>query len=208
MLRLDHVVLAVGDLDAGADRLLRDHGLASVPGGRHARWGAANRIVPLGETYLELIAVEDTAVASASMFGSAIARASIDGDRWLTWAVRDDRIEETAMRLGLVLEPGERERPDGEVLRWRNAGIEDPDLAPELPFFIAWDVADALHPGRVPIKHPSGATAIEALEIGGDREELARWTDGADLPIRSAPGSAGLRAVEVRTREGDLLRMS
>jgi Glyoxalase-like domain len=208
MLRLDHVVLAVGDLEAGADRLLRYHGLASMPGGRHARWGTANRIVPLGETYLELIAVEDTAVASASMFGSAIARASIDGDRWLTWAVRDDRIEETARRLGLDLEPGERARPDGEVLRWRNAGIEDPDRAPGLPFFIAWDVPDALHPGRVPIEYPSGATAIEALEIGGDRDALARWTDGADLPVRSVPGPAGLRAVEVRTREGDLLRVS
>jgi len=56
---IDHVVMAVRDLDDAGDRLLRDHGLASVPGGRHARWGTANRIVPLGEDYIELIGVVD-----------------------------------------------------------------------------------------------------------------------------------------------------
>jgi Glyoxalase-like domain len=208
MLRLDHVVLAVGDLEAGAGRLLRDHGLASVPGGWHARWGTANRIVPLGETYLELIAVQDMAVATATPFGAAVARASTDGDRWLTWAVRDDRIEATARRLGLAVEAGDRELPDGSVLRWRNAGIDDPDRAPGLPFFIAWDVPDALHPGRVPIEHPSGAAAIEALELGGGRPALDRWTDGADLPIRSVSGVPGLRTVEVVTRDGNVVRLS
>jgi Glyoxalase-like domain len=206
MLRLDHVVLAVGELEAGASRLLRDHGLASVPGGRHPRWGTANRIVPLGETYLELIAVQDTAIATATPFGAAVARASTDGDRWLTWAVRDDRIESTARRLGPVVEAGDRELPDGSVLRWRNAGVDDPDRAPELPFFIAWDVPDAIHPGRAPIEHPSGA--IEALELGGGRAALERWTDGADLPVRSVSGLPGLRTVEVRTRDGNVVRLS
>ncbi len=48
MYSIDHVVLAVSDLDEAAERLRRDHGLASVPGGVHPGWGTGNRIVPLG----------------------------------------------------------------------------------------------------------------------------------------------------------------
>ena len=119
MVSIDHVAIAAIDLDRAAARLLDEVGLASVPGGRHPRWGTANRIVPLGDTYLELITVEDEMAATASVFGSAVVRAVSDGDRWLTWAVRDDRIDATAARLGLTVEAGERARPDGRVLRWR-----------------------------------------------------------------------------------------
>jgi hypothetical protein len=58
-LELDHVLIAVIDLDAAASAFAADHGLDSVTGGRHPGWGTANRIVPLGETYLELVAVVD-----------------------------------------------------------------------------------------------------------------------------------------------------
>ena len=205
MLRVDHVVLAVGDLDAAAERLLRDHGLASVPGGRHERWGTANRIVPLGGTYLELITVVDQDLARGSAFGASVARAATDGDRWVTWAVRDDRLDATAKRLGLTVESGERIRPNGTVLRWRNAGIDDPTRMPELPFFIAWDVAETDLPGRTPIVHPSGPAGIARLELTGEAASLDAWTDGADLPVRFAPGPSALRAVVVRTAGGDRL---
>ncbi len=49
MLRLDHVVFAVPDLDEAAVRFRGEFGLDSTEGGRHERWGTANRIVPLGD---------------------------------------------------------------------------------------------------------------------------------------------------------------
>jgi Glyoxalase-like domain len=72
-LELDHVLIAVADLNGAARDLESRHGLASVERGRHAGWGTANRIVPLGETYLELITVVDEAEAAASAFGRWIA---------------------------------------------------------------------------------------------------------------------------------------
>src|SRR5687767_15772991 len=42
------------------------HGLASVDGGRHRDFGTANRIIPLGSTYLELVAVVDPGAAARS----------------------------------------------------------------------------------------------------------------------------------------------
>ncbi|MDQ6900346.1 MAG: VOC family protein, partial [Candidatus Dormibacteraeota bacterium] len=53
----DHVQIAVGDLEATAARFLADHGLRSSAGGHHPGRGTANRIIPLGECYLELITI-------------------------------------------------------------------------------------------------------------------------------------------------------
>ncbi len=53
---MDHVIVIVHDLDAAASRYYEQHGLASVAGGRHPANGTANRIVPLGTSYIELMA--------------------------------------------------------------------------------------------------------------------------------------------------------
>ncbi|MGZ8620620.1 MAG: VOC family protein, partial [Actinomycetota bacterium] len=80
MQRIDHVVYAVRDLEVAARRCLEEHGLVSIPGGRHPRWGTANRIVPLGQTYLELLAVEDPSVAP--VLARSLLDATEGGDRW------------------------------------------------------------------------------------------------------------------------------
>src|SRR3990170_2594576 len=43
---IDHVIYGVVDVDATAERLRREHGLGSLPGGRHLG-GTTNRLVPL-----------------------------------------------------------------------------------------------------------------------------------------------------------------
>ena len=64
MLRLDHVVYAAGDLDEAALRFRESFGLDSLEGGRHDRGGTANRIVPLGRQYVELVTVVDPEAAA------------------------------------------------------------------------------------------------------------------------------------------------
>lgn len=68
-LHLDHVLVAVPDLNAAGREIEVRHGLSSIEGGRHPAWGTANRIVPLGDSYLELVAVVDAAMAAESVFG-------------------------------------------------------------------------------------------------------------------------------------------
>ena len=68
------MLLAVTDLRAAAWELQARWGLASVEGGRHPDWGTANRIVPLGASYLELVAVVDQQAAAGSSFGRRVAR--------------------------------------------------------------------------------------------------------------------------------------
>ena len=59
--RIDHVLYGVQDLDLAAGRLEADHGLVAAGGGSHGELGTANRLIPLGDQYLELITVADPA---------------------------------------------------------------------------------------------------------------------------------------------------
>lgn len=73
-LQLDHALIAVADLATAGREIEARHGLASIEGGRHLGWGTANRIVPVAEAYLELVAVVDEAEAAQSSFGSWVAQ--------------------------------------------------------------------------------------------------------------------------------------
>jgi len=202
--RIDHVVYAVRDLDEAALRWADAYGLGSVPGGHHPRWGTANRIVPLGDDYLELLAVVDPDADSA--LARTLRGLTSDGDRWFSICVADDEIEAAAARLGLAVEPGARTRPDGAEVRWRGAGIEDPARPPWLPFFIAWDGPRELHPARMEVPpHPSGAAGIGSVEVGGDVETLRAWLGDDDLPIEVVSDEPGVRAVHLMTAGGEPL---
>jgi hypothetical protein len=117
----------------------------------------------------------------------------------------DDDLDATAARLGLTAEPGSRTLPDGRVVAWRGAGIDDPRRTPDLPFFIAWDVPPELHPGAGEAAHPSGASGIAWAEVAADAARFGAWTGGADLPVRIVEGAPGLVAVGLRTPEGEVV---
>ena len=53
---IDHLVIAVADPDAAADELSETLGIPAGGGGRHDHLGTYNRLIWLGDTYLELIA--------------------------------------------------------------------------------------------------------------------------------------------------------
>jgi len=202
MFRLDHVVLAVRDLDVSADRLWDEHGLRSVPGGRHPQWGTANMIAPLGNDYLELLGVVDEEVGSTSVLGRTLMELSANGDRWFSVCLADEDIDATAARLGLTVRPGARTRPDGTEVRWRGAGIEERGEELGLPFFISWDVPADLHPGAAPAEHRVPVEGVAWAEVGGDEARLRDWLDGADVPIRVVDGEPRVHAVGISLRDG------
>jgi Glyoxalase-like domain len=153
-LELDHVLIAVDDLATAASEIEARHGLASIEGGRHPGWGTANRIVPLGEAYLELIALVDEAEAAQSAFGRWVATADPTVAQPLGWAVRTDELDEVARRLDLTVAAGSRATRSGELLHWRVAGVEQAAAEPSLPFFIEWGQGTS-PPGRA--RQPIGA---------------------------------------------------
>ena len=61
MLTLDHIAIACTDLDTAAADLAARLGVPLQPGGRHDRYGTHNRLLGLGDVYLELIALDPAA---------------------------------------------------------------------------------------------------------------------------------------------------
>jgi hypothetical protein len=221
-LGIDHVVIAVADPDEGAAQIERELGLAATGGGRHDALGTFNRLIWLGDSYLELVGVFDPALAAASWLGAPTLRTLDSGGGLATWAIATDELDGDLVRLrgaGSDLgEPiaGERRRTDGGIVRWRIS--MPPQLGPgEAPFLIEhsptsaeWTPTDRAI--RSAQRHPiGGPVRIEALELPVDNVNrtilrLLRTTGLRFRPSLSGGGSRdadiGGQTVRLRPRRG------
>jgi hypothetical protein len=205
-LELDHVLIAVPDLEEGARWLAAAQGLTAVPGGRHPGRGTANMIVPLGSSYLELITVVNPAEADQRPF-SLVPEALSRGWRFAGWAVRTAELDDAAARWrgeGVeVMGPfdGARRRPDGAVLRWRTWHEASGGTA--LPFLIEWDVPPGEHPAERAVQHPAGDPRIELVELVAVDPNRVRAILGDSLPY-SVEKADESRVVRIRLSTGEI----
>ena len=149
-MRLDHLLLAVRDLDAAARDFRERLGMNAQLGGAHPGVGTHNALVHFGTAYLELIAVDDPTTERARVF----TRFLEGGDAPYTFALAVTDLEAASAGLrerGLNVDPpraGSRRTPGGVLLRWRAADLRPggagpgPD-APPLPFLIQWEADQA-----------------------------------------------------------------
>jgi catechol 2,3-dioxygenase-like lactoylglutathione lyase family enzyme len=170
--RLDHVVIAVRDLDAAVACYRAALGFDARPGGRHPGRGTHNAIVRFGLEYLELLALDDSAQGrelapnplvdfldehEGGLVGYALATGDIDA---VAARLRDAELEaDGPFRM-------ERLRPDGSRLAWRLLVPGGVAYRRPWPFFIQWDAPDAERLAlESPGAHPNGTTAIEELAL-------------------------------------------
>jgi hypothetical protein len=198
--QIDHVLLPVADLDSASTRLRDKYGLSSQPGGAHPQWGTANRIVPLGGQYLELIAVADPELAAGNPFGQWVSRAAANGDVLAGLMVEPDDFDATCARLSLTPMPGQRTRSDGTSSVWRLAGVAEA-ISRTVPCFISWERRDDVFDGDAGV----GASGIAKLELGGDADAISAWlgepVDGLEL----VGGAPGIRSLTIKTGNGDVV---
>ena len=201
-MRLDHLIFAVADLAAAARALGEATGLAVGPGGVHPAWGTRNAIVPLGDAYLELVAVADPDVAARSAFGRAVAAAARGGALApVGWAVAPDDLDAAAAQAGVAVVRGRRELAGGGTLSWSMAGVEEA-LERGLPFFLRWD-DEASNPARSAAEHRVAPAGARWVEVGGSREQLDAWLGPHALDVRVVPGAPpGLRRAAIGRRGG------
>ncbi len=203
MIEIDHVILVAADLDAAAQQLLDRYGLASLPGGYHSGQGTANRIVPLGNSYLELMGYVDQEEAAASSLGRWVLEHSRPEAVPLALCLRTDDIAGIATALGEVPLAMNRVRTDEVRLNWQLAGL-DGMLGPEsLPFFIQWEVAPEDYPGADTAPHrvePAGISEVVIGKVTGPHASLVASVPG----VRITRGHPGVRWVRIATDQGTI----
>ncbi len=204
MLAFDHVIIVVEDLEQASAELHREHGLGSVAGGRHVGHGTVNRIVPMDDSYLELMAIADSAEAEESPLGRWVLWRQAAGGGVSALCIRTDEIGMLGRRLREEPSPMSRMRPDGVELSWRLAGLGEM-LLKGLPFFIQWDMEPGDHPGRMPVTHERGVGGIAWVELGAESDEIQHRLGPHSLDIRLVDGEPGPRRVGIARPDGELV---
>ena len=207
LLGIDHIAIAVDDPDAAISEVASFLGIPSgTSGGRHLAWGTRNRLLWLGDTFIELCTVFDPGLAERSWLGRAVLRARSAADPTaICWAIATDDLD--LDRAGMNLDgaalgdavPGERRRPDGQIVRWRLALPAEVDL--ERPFLIEHDgtaaewspedrAARSMEPARI-LGVDLPVDSIEGLPATGDEHTIGtQW-------VRAAGGATGSATIRI-----------
>ncbi|MCA8880180.1 MAG: VOC family protein [Rhodobacteraceae bacterium] len=195
-LRLDHLVVGCRDLDAGAATVEAALGVALRPGGRHPHFGTHNRLLGLGDVYLEVVAPEPGAVAEAPrMF-------ALDGfsgpPRLLAYVCSVPDLDAALAGAPPELGPGVALSRGG--LTWRLTVPEDGSLPEDgaLPALIEWGAGVT----RPPETLPDDGCRLLRLEIAHpDAVRIAAALGIRDARVRYDAGPPGLKA-EIATPAG------
>jgi hypothetical protein len=200
---IDHVIYGCVDVDATAERLRRDFGLGSVPGGRHLG-GTTNRFVPLtSPTFLELLGIGDTSMADGAWLEQTLG----GRDRPLWWALGVSDIEDSARRRGLDVQHGSMKMADGSTATFRTAGMPRYPL----PFFVAPEIGNE---GRTAYwatryeqaGHTCAPGTYTWVEVAEPPEYLDGWLGDHALPVRhtAVPGR-GIVRCGIQTGGGEIV---
>lgn len=210
-MRVDHVSFAAehDGVHATAARIGKLLGVTPVDGGVHPRFGTRNVILPLEHTlYVEVVECLDHPASDKAPFGQAVRARSEAGGGWLGWVIRVNDIAEIEARLGRKAADGNRKRPDGVELRWKQIGVKGLQSDPQLPFFVEWETKDA-HPG---LGAEDCGVSIETLQIAGDPDRVHEWlglpaTETStiiDFSFVAPHGTPGLMSVTFHTPDGEV----
>ena len=202
-LGIDHVVIAVADPDAALAELAAFLGVRpTTSGGRHPSWGTRNRLLWLGDTFIELVTVADPREAERSWLGAPLLEA-LPGPAAIGWAIATDDLDLDRTELntnGAALgagTAGERRRPDGETVRWRSA--LPPELSLRAPFLIEHDLAAAEWRPEDRAARATDPARLEAIALPVDS------VDGLPLAPRGAVvGSQLVRAAGWDTSQPEI----
>jgi len=173
-MRLDHIsyVASHDQISDVVNRIGSQIGTAFVDGGIHPKFGTRNFTAPLlNNQYIEVVCPLDHPATDSTPFGRAVKKKAEEGGGWLTWVLATEDIKKVESRLGRTSVDGNRRRPDGSELGWKQIGVLATLEDSQLPFFIQWLTKE----------HPSAdgkATAkISKIEIAGDEAKIKNWLE-------------------------------
>ncbi|MEJ7634622.1 VOC family protein [Aeromicrobium sp.] len=210
-MHLDHVSFAVGPdgLAGTTAELGRLLDATFIDGGAHPRFGTRNMILPLkNRQYLEVVEVLDHPASDKAAFGKVVRERSDAGGGWMAWCVSVDDMEEVERRIGRHAVPGNRRRPDGFNLEWRQIGTSSMRADPQLPYVTCWDIDPAEHPSQM----AESEVSLASLDIAGSPHRLSDWLgepavtalEQIEVNWTAPHGLPGIMAATFSTPHGDV----
>jgi len=173
-MRLDHVpyVASHDQISDVVNRIGSQIETAFIDGGIHPKFGTRNFTAPLlNGQYIEIVCPMDHPATDTTPFGRAVKKKTEEGGGWLTWVLATDNINDIEKRLDRTSVDGNRKRPDGRELGWKQIGVLATLEDSQLPFFIQWLT------GEHPSKDGKAVAKISKIEIAGDETKTEAWLD-------------------------------
>ena len=163
-MRLDHVsyVASHDQISDVVTRIGSQIRTAFVDGGIHPKFGTRNFIAPLlSDQYIEVVCPIEHPATDLTPFGQVVKKKSESGGGWLAWVISANEIQkiETILARSAVL--GNRKKPDGINLAWKQLGVTDVLKYPQNPFFIQWLT------GTHPSKEGKPTASISKIKLSG-----------------------------------------
>ena len=194
---LDHVLIAVNDIDQAGRTFSEYLGFTVTPQGSHPDRGTCNRLIVFESEYLELIAVQEAEPALRHRTDLVSFLAQREGLFMFALGTRDiDRtIGSLRLRGVSVQDPtiGSRTADsDKGGYSWRSAAVDSTLTPGSATFLIQHDqtIAKRYQQPANPTQHPNGALRVAQLTLAVEdaRAAAARWQQLFKVP--AGPESA------------------
>jgi Glyoxalase-like domain len=163
-MRLDHVsyVASHDQISDVVNRIGSQIGTAFIDGGMHPKFGTRNFTAPLlNRQYIEVVCPMDHPATDATPFGRAVKKKAEEGGGWMTWVLATDDISEIEEEIGRKAVEGQRKKPNGSILQWKQLGVLNILEDSQQPFYIQWISKE--HPSDDGVAH---AKLSELIIVG------------------------------------------
>ena len=206
-MRLDHIsyVASHDQISDVVNRIGSQIGTAFVDGGIHPKFGTRNFTAPLlNGQYIEIVCALDHPATGSTPFGRAVKRKSEDGGGWMAWVLATDNIAKIENDLGRKAIEGQRQKPNGSLLKWKQLGVLDVLENSKYPFYVEW----------ISKEHPSsdGIANSKLLEITIESEDESNLesltelktqiSDNFDLKfIKSDSNFSGIKEISFQVEQ-------
>jgi len=163
-MRLDHVsyVASHDQISDVVNRIGSQIGTAFIDGGIHPKFGTRNFTAPLlNGQYIEVVCPMDHPATDVTPFGRAVKKKAEEGGGWMTWVLATDNISEIEEEIGRKAIEGQRKKPNGSILQWKQLGVLNILEDSQQPFYIQWISKE--HPSNDGVAH---AKLSELILVG------------------------------------------
>jgi len=173
-MEIDHVsyVASHDQISDVINRIGLSIGSPFIDGGMHPRFGTRNFTAPLKNgQYIEVVCPIDHPATDQTNFGIAVKQKALNGGGWFAWVIRTSNIEEIEKRIDRKAIDGDRVKPDGAKLKWKQLGVKELSKNGHFPFFVQW--LSENHPS----KDSEAKASITSINLNGSKKELNSWID-------------------------------